>query len=569
MPRASTLLRLAALTALSLGCATAPAGPPAGPPDAPARCDADGAFPDAAAWLAACGRDAVVELTRDLVRFQTVSAERPAAEGGEFARMAEFLEAWAREAGLDFTRVGADDAWELSLGSGPRRLGYVMHADVVPVRKPEPTWGEGARPEPLATDVVPPEWTRLPFEATVEGGRLYGRGTEDDKGPIAAVLVVMKALARFGLPDGRRLDGQVVAILGTGEEHDWDPMVAYAKTSTHPEHVVSIDASFPVVVGEAGFVSWWLAAPRRALHDGELARPGPRIVAAEAGQFLTQVPGSGWMRLVPWGPKAADGLDGLRAKVLALTAPGGPLVAEADKIAVEDAPEGGLIVRVTGTACHSSVADEEGDNALWRLARVAVALDVGPSPEASLLRAVALGLDGDHHGTRLGLEYAHPVMGPLLVVPTLLRSSTTGAELGVNMRRPAGLEAEAFGARLDRALAELQRTVDPHLVERTERRWVGRPALVDPESALVKTLLGVYGEVSGDTQARPTTIRGGTYARLFPGAVSFGPAMPDAPYTGHAPDESIEVAALERLSRMILAATLRLATAPGEAPGAP
>lgn len=561
MPRASSLLRLAALTALSLGCATTPSAPTA------PRCEATDAFPDAAAWLSACGRDELIELTRALVAFQTVSAERPAAEGGEFARMAGFLETWAREAGLDFTRVGADDAWELSLGTGPRRLGYVMHADVVPVRKPEPSWGEGARPEPLAPDVVPPEWSRLPFDATVEGGRLYGRGTEDDKGPIAAVLVVMKALARFGAPDGRRLDGQVVAILGTGEEHDWDPMVAYAKTSTHPEHVVSIDASFPVVVGEAGFVSWWLAAERRALHDGELARPGPRIVAAEAGQFLTQVPGTAWMRLVPWGPKADR--DALRARIEALTAPGGPLVADAGKITVELPAEGGLVVRVTGTACHSSVADEEGDNALWRLARVAVALDVGPGPEASLLRAVAAGLDGDHHGTRLGLEYAHPVMGPLLVIPTLLRSSTTGAELGVNMRRPAGLEVEAFATRLDRALGRLRETVDPHLVERLDRRWVGRPALVDPESALVKTLLGVYGEVTGDTEAGPTTIRGGTYARLFPGAVSFGPAMPDAPYTGHAPDEYIEVAALERLSRMILAATLRLATAPGEAPAAP
>lgn len=45
---------------------------------------------------------------------------------------------------------------------------------------------------------------------------------------------------------------------------------------------------------------------------------------------------------------------------------------------------------------------------------------------------------------------------------------------------------------------------------------------------------------------------------MFPGAVSFGPAPPGAPYRGHAPDESIGLSTLELLTRAIREATLRL-----------
>ncbi|MCA9553683.1 MAG: peptidase M20, partial [Myxococcales bacterium] len=64
---------------------------------------------------------------------------------------------------------------------------------------------------------------------------------------------------------------------------------------------------------------------------------------------------------------------------------------------------------------------------------------------------------------------------------------------------------------------------------------------------------------TGEPEAQPITIRGGTYARLFDGAVSFGPGIPGRPYRGHAPDEYIEVEALKLMMETTLQATLRLA----------
>ena len=47
-------------------------------------------------------------------------------------------------------------------------------------------------------DVVPPgklkDWDRDPFDPFEKDGMLYGRGTQDDKGPVVAALFAVKAL---------------------------------------------------------------------------------------------------------------------------------------------------------------------------------------------------------------------------------------------------------------------------------------------------------------------------------------------------------------------------------------
>ncbi len=503
-------------------------------PRTPANCAIGasdrGSVEAARAFLERCGLEEAVELTKQLVAFRTVSAEGPAKENPAFVQMRGFLEQYAQQAGFEFERFGDEDAWELRLGSGPRRLGYVMHADVVPA-------GEGE---------VPEGWSGPPFTAWERDGKLYGRGTEDDKGPIAAVLVAMHTLARFGLAP----KGQTVAILGTAEEHDWDGMVRYAKTSTKPEHVISIDASYPVVIAESGFVAWELALSHpgpRELDAGDR----PRIERADAGQFLTQVPGEASMTVLP---AKGQAIESLRAEI--------------ERIGLEEiAKLGGgrfaltvrsagprLYVKARGHAVHSSEA-ELGDNALWLLARVASRLDAAANPVTEMLDLVNEMFVEDHFGEKLGLAHDHPTMGALLVIPTLLHTKDDAITLGVNMRRPAGRTKAEMERMLDAALDRLKARA-PTL--RSPERWVGEPALADTRGILVPTLMRIYREVTGDTEAQPVSIRGGTYARLFPGAVSFGPSMPGRGYTGHGPDERIELQVLDEMLRMIFESALSL-----------
>ena len=66
------------------------------------------------------------------------------------------------------------------------------------------TIGNGDRPALIVNghiDVVPvhrPGWTRDPFAGEVDGGRVYGRGTADMKGGIAAAIEALATLQRAG-----------------------------------------------------------------------------------------------------------------------------------------------------------------------------------------------------------------------------------------------------------------------------------------------------------------------------------------------------------------------------------
>jgi succinyl-diaminopimelate desuccinylase len=85
----------------------------------------------------------------------------------------------------------------------------------------------GARPaarRPLVfcghMDTVPPgegAWTRRPYRAEVDAGRLYGLGASDMKGAVAAMVVAAGRLAA-GRREGRPLDGDLLLAFTSGEE---------------------------------------------------------------------------------------------------------------------------------------------------------------------------------------------------------------------------------------------------------------------------------------------------------------------------------------------------------------
>ena len=65
-------------------------------------------------------------------------------------------------------------AGEITAGEGNRMIGILCHTDVVSA-------GEG--------------WNTDPFDPVEKDGKLYGRGTSDDKGPLVSSLFAMKYLA--------------------------------------------------------------------------------------------------------------------------------------------------------------------------------------------------------------------------------------------------------------------------------------------------------------------------------------------------------------------------------------
>jgi len=126
--------------------------------------------------LAAIDDDELTAVATALVRSPSPNPpgrEEPAAEC-----LAGACEAAGLEVELDTVAPGRPNLYA-SLGPpGSSGMLVIGHTDTVPA-------GDG--------------WTRDPFGATVEGGRLIGRGSADMKGGLAAAVAAMAALARAGV----------------------------------------------------------------------------------------------------------------------------------------------------------------------------------------------------------------------------------------------------------------------------------------------------------------------------------------------------------------------------------
>jgi acetylornithine deacetylase/succinyl-diaminopimelate desuccinylase family protein len=122
----------------------------------------------------------VVELTRRLV---AIPSENP--PGNHYAECVALLEAELETLGLRPRRL-TDEILEASVGEGDRPLYFHGHYDVVPAQD------------------------RSQFEPYIDGDRLYGRGSADMKGGLAAMIHAMVAL--------RDVSGRVVLHLVPDEE---------------------------------------------------------------------------------------------------------------------------------------------------------------------------------------------------------------------------------------------------------------------------------------------------------------------------------------------------------------
>jgi succinyl-diaminopimelate desuccinylase len=118
------------------------------------------------------------------------------------------------------------------------------------------------------TDVVPPgdidQWINPPFSAVIEDGRLYGRGTADMKGGIAAWLASVKQLI-----DQDSITGSLVILLTSDEEGE-----AEYGTKVIVEHLQNLDITLDYcIVGE----------PTAKTRSGDTIRIGRRgAISVEA-----------------------------------------------------------------------------------------------------------------------------------------------------------------------------------------------------------------------------------------------------------------------------------------------
>jgi acetylornithine deacetylase len=130
--------------------------------------------------------------------------------------------------------------------SGGRRIVLSGHHDVVPIGDP-------------AT------WTADPFGGEIRGGDLYGRGANDMKGGVAAILGAVRALAATGAL--RRLDGElIVALVPSEEDGGQGTLAAIRAGATGDLAIIPEPSRLDIVVAHAGAITFRLEVPGRAAH---------------------------------------------------------------------------------------------------------------------------------------------------------------------------------------------------------------------------------------------------------------------------------------------------------------
>lgn len=233
--------------------------------------------------------------------------------------------------------VGCVDMNEL-----PHQLDILAHLDVVPA-------GEG--------------WTVTePFKPVLKDGKLYGRGTADDKGPAVAALYAMRAVKELGIP----LKKNVRLILGTDEECGSSDIRHYYSIEKEAPMTFSPDAEYPLVNTEKG------RFPGHFTAGFEASDALPRLVSIKAGTKVNVVPG-----------KAKAAVEGFEMAALEKAA---AETKEETGISFEFAAEGTVTeITATGIGAHASTPDV-GNNALTGLLVFLGKLDFASCPQVDMVR---------------------------------------------------------------------------------------------------------------------------------------------------------------------------------------
>ena len=120
-----------------------------------------------------------------------------------------------------------------------------------------------------AVSVEPREqWTSDPFVATERDGLLYGRGVNDMKGPLAAIVVALEALDACGV----RLEGDLVFAAVTDEESSgmgsWSVVERFRQRDVHPDAGICAEPTgFEAWIACRGILKPRLTIPGRAGHS--------------------------------------------------------------------------------------------------------------------------------------------------------------------------------------------------------------------------------------------------------------------------------------------------------------
>lgn len=448
----------------------------------------------------------IIKSTKEIVKIRSVKDEPQ--EGMPFGKgINECLE-YALKLAEDFgfkTKNFDGYAGHAEFGEGDEVVGILVHLDVVPE-------GEG--------------WTYPPYNGEIHDNKIYGRGTIDDKGPAIATMYAMKAIK----DSGAKINKKIRIIFGTDEESGWGGINYYLKHEKAPNVAFTPDADFPAIHGEKGILIFDLVKKFKPNQKDD----GVQVLKIKGGNRPNMVPDYCEAHIISSEP-IKEKLD---------------TYAKENNVKIEIAKEGKTtVIKSYGISAHGSLP-ESGQNAISQLILFLSTLDLADGDAADFIRAYSEKIGMEYYGQSIGCGFEDEDSGKLIFNVGVIDFDETKAKVSINIRYPITCkESQVF----DGMKKELEGTG----IEIIKGQHM-EPIYLPKDHELIKTLMKVYREVTGDDR-EPITIGGGTYARAMENAVAFGPLFPGQPELAHQKDEFIGIDDLMKITKIYAKALYELA----------
>ncbi|MDN6195712.1 MAG: Sapep family Mn(2+)-dependent dipeptidase [Atopostipes suicloacalis] len=353
------------------------------------------------------------------------------------------------------------------IGEGEKLFGVLGHMDVVPVGNLD-------------------NWATDPFELTEKDGRLYGRGTSDDKGPMLASMYSLKAI----LDAGYELNQRVRFIIGTDEESLWRCMEAYTAKEEIPSMGFTPDSGFPLNYAEKGLIEYYLYSDEES------------TIRLEGGGPLNAVPEEA---RIDFDPKVESALEELGYSY------------EKD----------GEDLLIYGKAMHAMVADE-GKNAI-----VYAAEALHKAGKRNKMIDFIVNILADPNGKGIYGEVEDEVSGKLMLNVGNVSFDEAEQKVGIDMRFPVTTEKDFIDE-------TLKKVGEKHGIRIEDYDYL--PSVyIERDSDLVNGLMDAYQKITGDMESEPKVSGGATYARAMDNVVAYGPLLPGKEETEHQANENMVI----------------------------
>lgn len=454
---------------------------------------------------------------KELIAIESVVSEEETAGdvvmpfGSGVQRAFEYMLRKGGEFGLDTFNAdnfGGHLQWD-GEDEGAETMGIVCHIDTVPL-------GSG--------------WKHSPLDCEQADGRIYGRGTNDDKGPCIASLFAIKALKDCGIKPHKNIR----LILGLDEETDWVGMEKYLQETEAPDFGFTPDADFPAINAEMGILVFDIAKKFSRSTGGGLS-----LSSIKGGTAANMVADSARAVVNSRDPDAyAAVIDEVEAWRQA---------GNADIHAKKTGRS--LEIRVNGVSAHGAHPGL-GKNAISGLMAFLGNLTFDNDDVSEFIEFYNWHIGEELNGESLGCLLEDEASGQTILNVGMIDVDRKSARVTCNVRYPISKTDEDVYAGMEEVCNEYDLGIVKGKCE--------EPIFISAEKPLVKTLMDVYREHTGDKDSKPLVIGGGTYARAFDNVVAFGARFPGDEDVAHQKDEYIQVEQFKMITQIYADAIYRL-----------